>query len=81
MARYLFVIAKSQSDLHTYLSQAFSGSSEVRIVLDRRLGERRRHAQEYRPERRRSERRKPGLAGVLEFPTLGGLIWVNEPPS
>lgn len=56
---HLFIVSREQLDLYRYLSREFSSEADVRVILDRRYGERR-TAGPVRPargERRRGERR------------------------
>jgi hypothetical protein len=57
IARTLFVVAHNRAKLYDYVKRAFSGNSTVRVVLDRRGGERRQRQAPPAPERRRSDRR------------------------
>jgi hypothetical protein len=38
---HLFIVSRQQPDLYSYLLREFSEEADVRIVLDRRYGERR----------------------------------------
>jgi galactokinase len=53
----LFVIARRHAELYEYLSAQFADDTDVQIVLDRRLAERRRRALPAAAERRRVDRR------------------------
>ena len=58
MGRNLFVVSRRHPDLYEYLRERFATDPAVEVILDRRLGQRRR-SQEVRPvDRRRAERRK-----------------------
>jgi hypothetical protein len=60
MAAHLFIVSRQQPDLYTYLSREFSTEADVRVILDRRQGERRRRGERRaspRGDRRRSDRR------------------------
>src|SRR5204862_6878605 len=56
---HLFIVSRDQLDLYRYLSREFSSEADVRVILDRRYGERRGSAElrAARAERRRAERR------------------------
>ena len=53
---FLVVVRRDEPDLFSYLVQHFQ-EPEVRVLLDRRHGERRRHAPDPREERRSADRR------------------------
>jgi hypothetical protein len=42
MARYIFVVSRGHRDLYEHLLEQFSDDPNVRVILDRRYGERRR---------------------------------------
>jgi hypothetical protein len=58
---HLFIVSRQQPDLYTYLLREFSEEADVRIVLDRRYGERRQPSERRRAsdngDRRTNERR------------------------
>jgi hypothetical protein len=59
VSQHLFIVSRQQPDLYSYLSREFSGEPEVRVILDRRQGERRQgngHAGDI-VERRQAQRR------------------------
>ncbi len=53
---FVVVVRREEPELFAYLQQHFQ-EPEVRVVLDRRQGERRRAASPEAPERRRADRR------------------------
>lgn len=55
--RGLIIVARDQPDLWRTLIQEFGQSQEIRILLDRRQGERRKGNQFYAPDRRGVDRR------------------------
>jgi hypothetical protein len=60
MTEHLFIVARQRPDLYGYLSREFSTEADVRVMMDRRGGERRRQAErrrDAREERRQAERR------------------------
>ena len=59
MPAHLFIVSREQLDLYRYLSREFSSEADVRVILDRRYGERRAGdaLRAPRGERRRAERR------------------------
>ncbi len=68
--RYLLIVARNQPDVFESLSRKFAGDAEFQVLLDRRLGERRRRPQPYDPERRRAERRLQS-ADLSRFQGIG----------
>jgi hypothetical protein len=57
---HLFIVSRQQPDLYSYLLREFSEEADVRIVLDRRYGERRQPKEPRNgddDERRSNERR------------------------
>jgi hypothetical protein len=54
---HLFIVARREPDLYTYLLREFSTESDVRVIVDRRVGERRTGAGTPQTERRRGDRR------------------------
>jgi len=59
MVRALVVVARDQTDLWQALTRHFSTSEDVRVLLDRRLLERRQRLQTYDLDRRGVDRRRP----------------------
>ena len=55
---HLFIVARSHPDLYDFLSQELAGAAKIRVILDRRLRERRQEAEELMAERRLAERRR-----------------------
>src|SRR5262247_3820824 len=65
---HLFIVSRQHHDLYDYLSSRLSGNSDVRIIVDRRLGERRRRAAPAAAQRRRAERRvRPEITAQLRL--------------
>jgi len=54
MARYLFIVSRAHPGLYDVLRERFGGDRNVEVILDRRVGERRKR---NRRERVRSDRR------------------------
>jgi hypothetical protein len=71
VAQHLFIVARQQPDLFSYLSREFSAESDVTVIVDRRRGERRTAPQPPTlADRRQSDRRlKAEIIGQLS--TLG----------
>lgn len=57
IARTLFVVAHNRAKLYEYVKRAFAGNATVRVILDRRSGERRQRQAPGAPARRGSDRR------------------------
>jgi len=53
------IIGRSYSHLEKELHSAFKGQKDVKIILDRRYGERRKKSQAVAKERRKTGRRRP----------------------
>ncbi len=74
MGQHLFIVSRQQPDLYSYLTREFSQESEVRVILDRRQGERRgqrdRRGSEPADRRHQLDRRGPG-AIATQLSTLG----------
>jgi hypothetical protein len=63
MADHLFIVSRHQPDLFSYLAREFSSEADVRVILDRREGDRRRFGERRatpRSDRRQSDRRELG---------------------
>jgi hypothetical protein len=56
--RLVFIVAPGQQELYASLNRTFAGDDTVRVVLDRRRGERRRTPAATAAERRQRDRRK-----------------------
>jgi hypothetical protein len=57
MVRGLIIVARDQPDLWKTLTHEFGQCQEIRVLLDRRQGERRVNNQSYAPDRRGTDRR------------------------
>jgi hypothetical protein len=57
MARQLVIVSRQHPDLYVYLRDRFAAEGDVEVLLDRRLGERRREQTAVARERRREDRR------------------------
>ena len=58
MGHYLLIVAEDQPQVRDYLARQFTGVEKVKVLLDRRRGERRRQVRPWDPERRRGQRRE-----------------------
>jgi hypothetical protein len=72
--RQLIIVA-NRGHLYDYLKQAFAGNETVRVLLDRRVAERRAHSGPYAVERRHGDRRSPRKIDGL----LRAVGWVIVP--
>lgn len=54
----ILVVARDQHSLYEYLRQDFADEPEVRVVMDRRMGERRRRSEPRRDNERRAGDRR-----------------------
>lgn len=54
---HLFIVSRLEPQLFEYLSREFASEDDVKVIYDRRVGERRRSTGSYDVERRRSDRR------------------------
>ena len=43
MISHLFIVSRQEPDLFTYLSREFEAEDDVKVIVDRRVGERRRN--------------------------------------
>ena len=67
MSEDILVVARTQPSLYEYLCQDFAEDPDVRVVMDRRRGERRRSGEAWLAERRRKERRtQPAIDDKLQ---------------
>jgi predicted GIY-YIG superfamily endonuclease len=53
------IIGRLYPHLEKELNSAFKGQEDVKIILDRRYGERRKRSQAFAKERRKATRRRP----------------------
>ena len=70
MPRHIFVVSRAHRELFEYLSQQFADDKNVKVILDRRVGERRLEAtrREEGERRARSNRRtRPSVDEELRF--------------
>ena len=72
----LFVVSRDRPERYESLALAFRGDRDVRVIFDRRRGERRQHADTPLIDRRRRERRSGMNDWVLR--TVG---WIRIPAT
>ena len=58
-AERLIIVASNRRNLYEHLKRAFAANKPVRVLLNRRVVERRAHSGPYEAERRRGDRRSP----------------------
>ena len=58
-ARQVIIVAGNREHLYKFFQRAFVGNETVRVLLDRRVAERRQHSEPHESERRQSNRRTP----------------------
>lgn len=89
MARRLIIVARQHPDLYHYLRKRFT-ELRVEVILDRRLGERRRQTVAVAGERRHRDRRsRPGVIArlrsrshaIVTFPYRSGVTPAEEEGS
>jgi hypothetical protein len=54
----IFIVARYNPQLYEYLQREFSHDARIRIIMDRRVGERRQRTEAATGERRQSDRRQ-----------------------
>jgi hypothetical protein len=55
---HLFIVSRREPELFAYLAKEFEAEADVRVIIDRRVGERRRSADDTPTvERRQGDRR------------------------
>lgn len=57
MVAHLFIVSRREPQLFEYLSREFASEEDVRVIVDRRTGERRKSTGRYDVERRQGDRR------------------------
>jgi hypothetical protein len=68
---YLVVVKPGEPALFDYLERAFLGVRGVKVILDRRQGERRERHRQAVHDRRRTDRRQPrGTSHALGYTTV-----------
>jgi hypothetical protein len=70
--RLLFVVSREQPQRYDSLAHAFSGDEEVKVIFDRRRGERRQRSQVPSVERRRRDRRS-----AIRAWAVGAVGWIR----
>jgi hypothetical protein len=67
--RQLIIVARDREHLYKSLMRGFAGNETVRVLLNRRVAERRQHSEPHESERRQGNRRSPvtidGLLRVI----------------
>lgn len=82
MPRYLLVVARHQREFYDAIQRAFAGHETVRLILDRRVSQRRQRTGAFLLDRRRSDRRRTSSAVDEQLRTLGwSLVPLDVPKS
>ncbi|HEV8309251.1 MAG TPA: hypothetical protein VGW35_16450 [Methylomirabilota bacterium] len=74
--RYVFVVRRSQSDVYKMLKERFAEDPDVRVVWDRRAGDRRKARRPVGRDQRRVDRRG---AQPSTWETFGFLVVIETP--
>jgi hypothetical protein len=61
----LIIVARDQAGLYDYIRRRHSGNQTVSVITDRRRADRRHEIEAHVPDRRRGERRRHDIEGVL----------------
>jgi len=61
----LIIVARDQAGLYDYIRRRHSGNQTVSVITDRRRADRRHGIEAHVPDRRRGERRRHDIEGVL----------------
>ena len=78
---HLFIVSRQHHDLYDYLCSRLSGNGDIRIIVDRRLGERRRRAAPTAAQRRRAERRaRPEITEQLRIHSHAIVTLLSDTP-
>jgi len=65
MIRRLIIVAHDEADLHDFIRRDQLGDDTVMVIADRRQGDRRHRTEAGAPDRRRDERRRCDIDGLL----------------
>jgi hypothetical protein len=81
-AKDLVIVSRALADLAEFLERPQESAGRGRVVLDRRLGERRAAALTVEEERRRSDRRQPPPGAAALMQVLGFMVVpAGKPPA
>jgi len=64
-APFLFIVSPGETERYEFVKRHFADESDVEVLYDRRMGERRRSPRRVADERRQSERRRDDLSRDL----------------
>lgn len=78
-AQHYIIVARDREPLYRHLSEGLAGNPSIRVILDRRRGDRPPQAGETPSERRRAERRWRGIDEQLRV--LGWAVVRIDAPS
>ena len=58
--KVMVIVPRTAPALFAYLKEKFADDPTISVIMDRRIGERRRGSEAPRTERRQGDRRRPG---------------------
>lgn len=77
MGQLVFIVSRHQPKLQDYLQREFAANAEVAVIVDRRIGQRRRREVSHDQERRQTDRRQSLVDERLR--SLGwAIVWRDE---
>ncbi len=79
MPRLLYIVSRRNQQLYADLTRTFNNDPNVRVVLDRREGERRQRAAPHRTDRRVRDRRAVNIEEHLQ--RLGWAVADERPDA
>jgi hypothetical protein len=79
MPRLLYIVSRRNQQLYADLTRTFNNDPNVRVILDRREGERRRRAAPHRADRRVRDRRAVNIEEHLQ--RLGWAVADERPDA
>jgi hypothetical protein len=74
----LIIVARDEPDLYDFIRRDNVGDERVRVIADRRVGERRASLTGHAPERRRIDRRRHDVQPLLR---TDGWVEVSGPSA
>ena len=77
----LVIVSRALADLAEYLQPRHESAGRGRVILDRRVGERRREAQRVRDDRRQSDRRRPPTHPAEALMRVLGFMVIPTAPA
>jgi hypothetical protein len=77
----LVIVSRALADLAEYLQPRHESAGRGRVILDRRVGERRREAHTVRDDRRQSDRRRPPTNPTEALMRVLGFMVIPTAPA